>query len=113
MNNRLTVAAEPARRAIRRPKPAHPAKPNRVSGSAVPTYFQQPCPTCGRRLLIGVQYLGQQVRCGHCHGRFIARDPAAAPRDAAARYGNDGEALLRRADRLLAMCAGLYSRRVK
>ena len=108
MNHRLTVPPEPTSRAIRRPGPAHPPKPNGVSGSAETTYFQQPCPTCGRRLLIGVQYLGAPVRCGHCHGRFVARDPAGTPPDAAAGNGQCGDGVLQRANRLLALCAELH-----
>jgi DNA-directed RNA polymerase subunit RPC12/RpoP len=57
-------------------------------------YFVQECPTCGRSLQIRVEYLGRRLVCEHCRGRFIARDPASAPVDAA-------DDLLRRADALL------------
>jgi hypothetical protein len=40
----------------------------------VTTCFQQPCPACGRRLLIRVEHLGQQVSCSHCRCAFVARD---------------------------------------
>jgi DNA-directed RNA polymerase subunit RPC12/RpoP len=39
------------------------------------TYFLQVCPTCGRRVRVRVEYMGKQVACQHCHGRFEARDP--------------------------------------
>ena len=39
-------------------------------------YFVQECPTCGRRLQIRVDYLGREVVCQHCQGKFVARDPA-------------------------------------
>jgi len=42
------------------------------------TYFVQECPTCGRTLQVCVEYLGRQVVCQHCHGRFEASDPANA-----------------------------------
>jgi hypothetical protein len=64
----------------------------------VATYFQQPCPTCGRRLLIPVKHLGKEVFCGHCRRAFVARDglqvrDADEPAD---------HSILQRADRLLA-----------
>jgi hypothetical protein len=40
------------------------------------TYFVRECPTCGRRLHIRVEFLGKEVVCQHCRGRFVARDPA-------------------------------------
>jgi len=60
------------------------------------TCFVQQCPTCGRSLQIRVEYLGRQVVCEHCHGRFRAADPAGTP-DAL----SDSTSLLRRADQLL------------
>lgn len=42
--------------------------------------YHQPCPVCGRSLVIRVTLLGRPVYCQHCGGRFIASD-AAAPRD--------------------------------
>lgn len=61
------------------------------------TYFVQECPTCGRRLQIRVEYLGKQVVCQHCQGRFVASDPSNVRVD----DGQGGNALLRRADELL------------
>ncbi|MDZ7616688.1 MAG: response regulator [Patescibacteria group bacterium] len=61
------------------------------------TYFVQECPTCGRRLQIRVEYLGKQVVCQHCQGRLIASDPSNTRVD----DGQEGNALLRRADELL------------
>ncbi|MEX2114675.1 MAG: response regulator [Pirellulales bacterium] len=62
------------------------------------TYFVQECPTCGRTLQVSVEYLGRQVVCQHCHGRFEACDPASTPHRHLSDSGID---LLRRADRLL------------
>ncbi len=63
---------------------------------ASPTFFVQECPTCGRRLHIRVEYLGRRVICEHCHGRFVARDPACRG------FGCEpGDALMRRAEELL------------
>ena len=42
------------------------------------TYFVQECPTCGRKLEVRVQYLGKQVVCQHCNGRFEAYDASSA-----------------------------------
>ncbi len=61
------------------------------------TYFVQECPTCGRSLHVRVEYLGRQVMCQHCHGRFEACDSALggpAPPES-------GIDLLARADKLL------------
>jgi len=69
----------------------------RVTGS-VATYFQQPCPTCGRRLLIRVEHLGQHLGCGHCGCSFVARDGCQC-RDA---EREDVYSALERANRLLA-----------
>ncbi len=62
-----------------------------------PTYFVQECPTCGRSLQVRVEYLGRQVVCQHCHGRFEACDPSSAAYPPSA----SGVNLLRRADELL------------
>ena len=59
------------------------------------TYFDQECPTCGRRLHIRVEYLGKRVVCQHCRGKFLARDPASN------RYGPSDSAIMRRAAELL------------
>jgi hypothetical protein len=61
------------------------------------TYFVQGCPTCGRRLQIRVEYLGKRVICQHCHGKFMAVDPAGARAD----FVDQGSALMKRADELL------------
>jgi len=63
------------------------------------TYFVQECPTCGRSLQIRVEYLGRQVVCQHCHGRFEASDPSnqSVPSEAS----SSGIDLLRRAEQLL------------
>lgn len=61
------------------------------------TYFVQQCPTCGRSLQVRVEYLGRQVVCQHCHGRFEAADPAGSARS----LSDSGSDLLRRADQLL------------
>jgi hypothetical protein len=60
------------------------------------TYFVQECPTCGRTLQVCVEYLGRQVVCQHCHGRFEACDPASTLGPSK----SDSD-LLRRADQLL------------
>lgn len=64
---------------------------------ANPLYFVQECPTCGRNLQIRVVYLGKNVVCQHCHGSFLAADPASG----AASSTESGMALLKRADDLL------------
>jgi len=61
------------------------------------TFFVQECPTCGRSLQVRVEYLGRQVVCQHCHGRFEARDPA----NTAGAPSLTESSLLRRADQLL------------
>jgi hypothetical protein len=73
-------------------------EPN-VSGAA---YFNQDCPVCGRGLRVRVAYLGKQVACQHCGGRFEACDPESAhysrPSDSA---NLSGIALLQRAEELI------------
>ncbi|MEX0586285.1 MAG: hypothetical protein WD176_06560 [Pirellulales bacterium] len=61
------------------------------------TFFVQPCPTCGRRVEVPVEYLGKQVVCDHCQGAFMAMDPAL---DVPA--SDDSSIILRRANQLLA-----------
>jgi len=61
------------------------------------TYYDQECPTCGRGLRVRVEYLGKQVVCQHCQGRFEACDPASA----AYPPSQSGIDLMRRADELL------------
>jgi len=62
------------------------------------THYIQTCPTCGRSLRIRVEYLGRQVACLHCHGRFLACDPESPDYN----LSDSGLALLRRAEELLA-----------
>jgi Zn-finger nucleic acid-binding protein len=38
------------------------------------TYFIQICPICGRRLEVKIEYIGLEVSCYHCRGRFLAQD---------------------------------------
>ncbi len=61
------------------------------------TYFDQVCPTCGRRLMIRVEYLGRELVCKHCQGKFRASGVVGPPCDCSA---SDSD-LLRRADELL------------
>ena len=65
-----------------------------MSGSA---YFVQGCPTCGRRLVVKVEYLGKELVCRHCQGRLVAIDPETARCEAAAAINP----LLQRANDLL------------
>jgi len=61
------------------------------------TYFSQACPTCGRRLMIRVEYLGKRVTCRHCQGQFISQDASIVRCDSP-----EGSCeLLRRAEALL------------
>lgn len=69
-----------------------------MSGAA---YFNQECPVCGRGLRVRVVYLGRQVACQHCGGRFEACDPESAPHSASASAGLSGLALLQRAEELI------------
>jgi len=61
------------------------------------TYFSQACPTCGRRLMIRVEYLGKRVACQHCQGQFLAQDSTTIRCDCP----DDSCELLRRANELL------------
>ena len=72
--------------------------PESAGVDPIPTYFQQPCPACGRRLLIRVEYLGESVCCRHCRRGFVARDGSARQGPTA----EDENSVLARADRLLA-----------
>ena len=65
------------------------------------TYFDQVCPTCGRRLMIRVEYLGKRLVCQHCQGKFQACGSARLPCDCSA----SGSDLLRRPDELLQSAA--------
>ena len=62
------------------------------------TYFDQECPTCGRRLQVRVEYLGRRVKCQHCRARFEAWDQESGTMPPA----ESGVRLLQRADELLA-----------
>jgi len=64
------------------------------------TYFTQECPTCGRRLQVRIAYLGKQVVCQHCSGRFDACDPDGV--SATAIPAGSPSGILERADELLA-----------
>jgi hypothetical protein len=62
------------------------------------TFFIQECPTCGRRVEVRVEYLGREVVCDHCQGRFSASDPNCVGSRYTSTFGAD---LMTRADRLL------------
>ena len=68
------------------------------------TYFQQECPICGRVLKVRVSYLGKQVVCQHCDGRFEACDPESAVVDPSQ------SSILARADELLETASRIHSR---
>ena len=36
-------------------------------------HFQRSCGVCGRQLRVRVAYMGRQVACPHCGGRFVAQ----------------------------------------
>ena len=62
------------------------------------TYFVQACPICGRSLQIRLEYMGRSVACQHCHGQFMAVDPALQTVEPIQPIDN----LLNRVDELLA-----------
>ena len=62
------------------------------------TYFDQDCPTCGRRLRVRVEYLGKRVKCQHCRAGFEAWDQG----DGTVPPYESSGSLLQRADELLA-----------
>ena len=70
------------------------------------TYFKQECPICGRVLKVRVSYLGKQVACQHCGGRFEACDPDSVPADPS----QSSISLLERADVLLEPPSPIHSR---
>ena len=74
-----------------------------MSGAA---YFKQECPICGRILKVRVTYLGKQVVCQHCDGRFEASDPDSATFDPS----QSSLSLLQRADELLETASRIHSR---
>jgi hypothetical protein len=80
-----------------------------VSGAA---YFNQDCPVCGRGLRVRVAYLGKQVACQHCGGRFEASDPESAhyAPPSAISGSLSGLALLQRAEELIETANQLRSK---
>ncbi len=60
------------------------------------TFYVQPCPSCGRKLQVRVDYLGKGISCQHCDATFVAQQATRAPR-----ASESGIALLDRADELL------------
>lgn len=58
-------------------------------------YFVQECPTCGRTLEIRVEFLGREVACQHCRGRFVASDSSNSP------LLSDSGIIMQRADELI------------
>jgi DNA-directed RNA polymerase subunit RPC12/RpoP len=65
------------------------------------TYFVQECPTCGRNLQVRVEYLGKQIVCQHCGGKFDACEPGSE----AYSHQNSSLSLLERAEHLLTASA--------
>ena len=62
-------------------------------------YFVRECPTCGRRLHIRVEYMGRNVVCQHCRGRFVATSGEGnGPAPSA-----ESLSLIERADELISM----------
>ena len=59
--------------------------------------FIQTCPWCSRNLHIPVEYLGKQVGCKFCQGRFTASEADSAMNS----ISDSGVDLLRRADEML------------
>lgn len=57
------------------------------------TFFVQRCPTCGRQLQVRVEYLGRELSCQHCQGKFTAAGETHDP---------DESAIVKRADELIA-----------
>ncbi len=76
-----------------------------MSGAA---YFNQDCPVCGRGLRVRVAYLGKQVACQHCGGRFEACDPESTKYSTPASLS--GLALLQRAEELIETANQLRSK---
>jgi len=42
-------------------------------------YYIQICPICGRRLEVKIEYIGMEVSCYHCRGRFTAQNSEPKP----------------------------------
>jgi len=60
-------------------------------------FFNRECPTCGRRLLILVEYLGKRVVCPHCGAKLDAVE--LSPGDVPVTDASDS--LMQRVDELL------------
>lgn len=69
-----------------------------IRKSVISTFYQQSCPTCGRRLLIKTKHLGSNVSCSHCRCTFVARDTS---QDQTAHEIQPS--IMERAERLLAL----------
>lgn len=66
--------------------------------------FVQPCPTCGRKLEIGIELLGRRVACQHCSAEFKAADPTSSQS-----ILDDDSALLARVEQMLQRADTLLS----
>jgi hypothetical protein len=73
---------------------------NSTSDARFPDWLikAQDCPTCGRKLLIRVEYLGKTLVCQHCRGGLFACDLANAPIDEV----DHSSKIMQRADELIA-----------
>ena len=60
-------------------------------------FFNRECPTCGRRLLILVEYLGKKVVCPHCGAKIDAVDMTSSEVHSA----EQSRSLMQRVDELL------------
>jgi DNA-directed RNA polymerase subunit RPC12/RpoP len=94
MNSASTLQTKHARISGEKGSPVEKKMPAR-------NIYLQNCPVCGRPLEISAEYRGRKLNCRHCGGHFTAIDPS-SPFFAAQ---NSSNALLRRADRLLDLCA--------
>ena len=70
--------------------------------NAIPTYYLQPCPVCGRSLHVPVQLLGETAVCQHCRATFVARAPSGH------RPPVPPDAPMERAQELLNACHGRH-----
>lgn len=68
-----------------------------VSHMIAESHFHQECPTCGRTLVIRVEYRGRRVCCAHCRAPFDPGDGTA----------QQAQGRMRRVDELLARAARL------
>ncbi|HLA85958.1 MAG TPA: response regulator [Thermoguttaceae bacterium] len=60
-------------------------------------FFCRECPTCGRRLLILVEYLGKKVVCPHCGAKLDAVEASVGELP----LGDPSRLLMQRVDELL------------